>query len=77
MPFTARDTLAAPPEQSDDQRRDEQNQENEEENLRDFRGARGYSAEAKDCCDDRYDKKYQCVVEHFVILSARSRAHIE
>src|SRR5205085_1332739 len=77
MRFIPADTLAAAAEKSNHQRCDEQHQEDEEQNLGDLGGAGGDSAEAEDSRNNRHDKKYQCVVEHFVILSARSRAHIE
>jgi len=60
----AGNTLAASPEQSNHERCDEQDQENEEQHLGDLGCAGGDPAEAKNRCDNRYDKKYQRVVEH-------------
>jgi hypothetical protein len=61
---TAGDTLATSPEQSNHERCDEQHQENEEQHLGDLGRASGNPAETKNRCNNRYDKKYQRVVEH-------------
>jgi hypothetical protein len=62
--FRYADALLPSSEQSRDQRHDEQNEENEKENLGDFSGARGDTAEPEHGGDQRDDEKHQRVVQH-------------